>query len=146
MDIYERLIEDHGKQRGLAGGLAKTEGDSAERRRLFDAFKLEVESHAALEEQVFYAELMSHAEGQEQARHSIIEHDEASTLIEELLELDMASSGWLNKFNKLHHELEHHVEEEEKDVFRLARKLISDKRAREMAEEFDRLKKEAMAA
>lgn len=146
MDIYERLTEDHGKQRGLAGGLGKTEGDSAERRRLFEAFKREVENHAALEEQVFYAELMSHADGQEQARHSIIEHDEASTLIEELSGLDMASSGWLNKFNKLRDELEHHVEEEEKDVFPLARKLISEKRAREMATEFDRLKKKAMAA
>ena len=146
MDIYERLIEDHGKQRGLSGGIGQTEGDSAERRRLFQAFKQEVETHAAIEEQVFYAELMSHAEGQEQARHSVTEHGEASTLIEELEELDMASSGWLNKFNKLREELEHHVDEEEKEVFPLARKLISESRAKELGAEFDRLKEKEMAA
>ena len=59
MNIYERLKDDHCKQRGLCGGLAKTSGDTEERRRLFTALKTEVEAHAAAEEQTLYAELIA---------------------------------------------------------------------------------------
>lgn len=144
MDIYSQLKDDHGKQRGLSGGLAETSGDSDERRRLFEELKKEIEAHAAAEEETFYAELISIHEGQEKARHSISEHEEAATLLEELTELDFSSSGWLNKFNKLREELEHHLEEEEEEVFKLAKSLIDDKRAGELGEEFSRRKAKLM--
>ncbi len=85
MDIYERLKEDHGRQKGLAGGIAETSGDSTERKRLFEEFKKEVETHAAVEEQTFYAGLISHEKDQEQARHSVTEYEEASALVKELV-------------------------------------------------------------
>lgn len=137
MDIYERLIEDHGKQKGLAAGVADTEGNSAERRRLFELLRIELEAHAAAEEQVFYAELMSEPDGQDKARHSVAEHKTASDLIKELVQMDMSSSGWIQKFEKLKHEVEHHVDEEEREVFPLAKGLIKESRAKEMADEFE---------
>ncbi len=140
MNIYERLIEDHGKQRGMAAGLAKTEGDSAERKRLFGEFYKELEAHAAAEEQTFYAELLGLADGQEKSRHSVAEHKTASDLLKELEKTDMSSSGWLQKFKKLKHEVEHHVDEEEKEVFPLARKLISAARANELGADFEKRK------
>ena len=144
MDIFKRIEEDHGKHRGLLGGVSETTGDSSERRRLFEELKTEVEAHAAAEEQTFYAELISHADGQEKARHSISEHKTASDLIEELSQTDMSSGGWLLKFKSLREDLEHHMAEEEKEVFAKAKKLISDKRANELTEEFDRRKKAEM--
>lgn len=137
MNIYERLIEDHGKQRGMVAGLAKTEGDSAERNRLFGELSKELEAHAAAEEQTFYAELIATADGQDKARHSIAEHKTAADLLKQLGETDMSSSGWLQTFKRLKHEVEHHVDEEEKEVFPLARKLIAEERAVEMASEFE---------
>jgi len=142
MDIYERLKADHGKQRGLCGGLAKTSGDTEERRRLFAALKTEIEAHAAAEEQTLYADLIATTEMQEQARHSVTEHKEAADLIEELAATDMSSSGWIARFAKLREELEHHLDEEEADVFPEARKLIAAGRADELGTAFDRLKEE----
>ena len=142
MNIYERLKDDHGKQRGLCGGLAKTSGDSEERRRLFAALKTEVEAHAAAEEQTLYAELIAKTQTQDQARHSVAEHKEAADLIEELEATDMSSSGWIATFEKLREELEHHLDEEEADVFPEARKLIAAKRADELGTAFARLKEE----
>lgn len=136
MDIYEQLIDDHGKQKGLLAGLVNTEGDSSERRRLFDLLKVELEAHAAAEEQVFYAELMAEPDGQEKARHSVAEHQTASNLLSELEKTDMSSSAWLPMFKKLQHEIEHHVDEEERDVFPLARRIFKANRASEMAEDF----------
>ena len=58
MDIYARLEDDHEKQRDMSAGLARTSGDTSERRRLFDELRREIEAHAAAEEQTFYAELI----------------------------------------------------------------------------------------
>lgn len=140
MAIYSRIKQDHEKQRRLAASLVETSGDTSERRTLWEDFKSEVEAHAAAEEQTFYAALIEKPESQEQARHSVSEHKETSDLIKELTEMDMASSGWLNKFHKLKEELEHHLDEEEEDVFPLARKVIDDAKAEQLATDFDRRK------
>ena len=145
MDIYSRLEDDHGKQRGLCAGIAETSGDSRERRRLFDELKKEVEAHAAAEEQTFYAELIATSEGQDQARHSIAEHKDASDLIEELEETDMSSGAWLTKFKTLQEELEHHLDDEEEEVFPLARSVIAEDRARELGAEFGKRKEDEAA-
>jgi signal transduction protein with GAF and PtsI domain len=109
-------------------------------------FKTEAVAHANAEEQTFYAELIGIADGQEKARHSVSEHKEAADLLGELKELDMASGGWLNKFKKLKEELDHHMDEEEAEVFKLAKTLIADKRADELGKEFDKRKQNELAA
>ena len=72
------------------------------------------------------------------------EHKEAADLLDELTDLDMSSGGWLNKFKKLKDELEHHMDEEEAEVFKLARKLIDRKRADELGKDFDQRKRQAL--
>tara|TARA_R110001592_G_scaffold38609_1_gene127161 strand:- start:86 stop:523 length:438 start_codon:yes stop_codon:yes gene_type:complete len=144
MNIYQRLIEDHNTQRELAEKLMETSGDSPERRALFERFKTELDAHALAEEQTFYSDLMQHPDGTEKARHSVAEHKDADDLLQELSDLEMSSGGWIHKFEKLKHEVIHHVDEEEKEVFPLARKLIASSRAEELANDFgDRKGKEA---
>lgn len=144
MNIYQRLIEDHNTQRELAEKLMETSGDSPERRALFERFKTELDAHALAEEQTFYSDLMQHPDGTEKARHSVAEHKDADDLLQELSDLEMSSGGWIHKFEKLKHEVIHHVDEEEKEVFPLARKLIASSRAEELADDFDdRKSKEA---
>ncbi|GAB5468490.1 MAG: hemerythrin domain-containing protein [Rhodospirillales bacterium] len=145
MDIFAYLKDDHGKQRGLSAGLLDTSGDSAERRRLFDALLREVEAHAAAEEQTLYSELIAHEEGQEKARHSIAEHQEAATLLTELGELDMSSGGWLNKFKRFQEDLEHHLAEEEEEVFELAGRLFGEEKADELGQAFDKAKQQQLS-
>lgn len=140
MTIYERLQKDHETQKNLAEKIMKTSGDTDTRQRLFEEFKTEVESHAAAEEQIFYAALMETPEGQEQARHSVAEHEEAANLLEELTELHMGSGGWIHKFEKLKKELVHHIEEEEREVFPLAKSVFEDGQSEGMATAFDRRK------
>ena len=140
MDIYHRLKEDHEKQRGFIKILLETEGESDERSRLFKALKVELEAHADAEEQVFYAALLAKPDGQEKARHSVVEHHDMNDLVTELEETDMGEGAWLRKFKQLAHDVIHHLDEEEKEVFPLARKLIDDGKAEPMVAEFDRRK------
>jgi len=145
MNIYERLTRDHDLQRNLARKIMETSGDSDARRQLFDQFKVELEAHAAAEEQTLYASLLKKPETQGQARHSISEHQDAAELIKELESTDMTSGAWIQKFEKLKDEVVHHVDEEEQDVFPKARKLIDDDEAEKMASRFDD-RKDAEAA
>ena len=145
MDIYERLTKDHEKQKNLAKQIMNTSGDSRERQKLFEQFKTETSAHADAEEQTFYAALIAKPDGQEKARHSIAEHAEAANALEELSNLDMGSGGWIHKFEKLKDELEHHIEEEEKEVFQLARDLLGEQEAERLADAFDQ-RKQAEAA
>lgn len=141
MDIYERLTQDHEKQRDLADRILQTSGDSEERRRLWEEFKAEATSHAAAEEQTFYATLIEIPEGQEKARHSVHEHEQADDQIKEIDELERDSGGWLQKFKSLHKDLEHHMNEEEQEVFQKARKLLSDSTAEHLATRFEERKR-----
>lgn len=137
MDIYTRLKEDHENQRRLLDALSQTEGASTERRKLWNDTKIELEAHASAEEQTLYAELMAHANGSDKARHSVAEHKEASDLIAELDEIDMSSPAWLQKLKHLKDRIEHHVDEEEQEVFPVAKKLIAGDTAKSLAKDFE---------
>lgn len=141
MNIYERILKDHERHRDLAERLAATSGDSEERRKLWSQFKPDCVAHANAEEQTFYAAMITEPEGQQEARHGVHEHKEIDDLLEELDELDMGSGGWLQKFGKLKHLLEHHMEEEEGEIFAQAKSMFDAKDARQLAGEFEEAKR-----
>jgi hemerythrin superfamily protein len=140
MNIYQRLKQDHTKQRELGKKILKTSGDSDQRNTLFAEYKAELTGHASAEEQTLYAALIEKPDGQEQAQHSVSEHKQLADLIEDLENTYMAHGAWLQKFEKLDHEVVHHVDEEEDDVFPLAKKLIDDEKAEHLADKFEKRK------
>ncbi|MHA6344917.1 hemerythrin domain-containing protein [Roseivivax sp. CAU 1761] len=144
MSIYEAIKADHETHRDLMARIAATEGASDERREAWDAFYHDVKSHAAAEEETFYSKLMSKTWGQDAARHSVEEHAEMDDLLEELNEMDMSSSGWLTKFKTLREEYEHHMDEEEDEVFGRAKEVIPASEIKGYGEEFKKRKDEEM--
>lgn len=144
MNILERIKADHDTQRTLMEKISDTEGSSDERRNLYAKFKAEFQAHAAAEEHAFYAPLMKHTESTDQSRHSVAEHHEAMELIEKLEETDMSSPEWLKTFKQLAHDNDHHMEEEENEVFKLAEETLGDSRLSELLGVFDDRKSEEM--
>lgn len=124
--IYEAIKADHDRHRALLETLGDTSGDSTERRKAWDEFYHEVKSHAAAEEETFYSKLISRTWGQDAARHSVHEHQELDDLMEELNGTDMSSPGWLMRFKTLRHDYEHHIDEEEDEVFTRAKEEIPE--------------------
>ena len=125
--IFDLLKEDHDKHRDLLEKISKTQGDSEDRRALYNEFREEVTAHANAEEQSLYAEMLARPELQEDGRHSVAEHKELDDLMSELDDTDMSSSGWLQKFKQLRHDYEHHIDEEEKDMFPAANDEFAEK-------------------
>lgn len=125
-DIYATIKSDHDRHRELMNRIADTSGASDARKSAWSEFYHDVKAHAAAEEETFYSKLISKTWGQDSARHSVHEHQQLDDLMEELNEGDMSSGGWLNKFKKLKHDYEHHIEEEENEVFARAREVIPE--------------------
>lgn len=141
-NIYDAIKSDHDAHRALLNTLADTSGDSTERQNAWRTFYNDVKSHAAAEEETFYSKLISETWGQDAARHSVHEHQQLDDLMEELNETDMSSPGWLTKFKTLKHDYEHHMDEEENEVFTRAREVIGEEQNDDFGAKFEARKEQ----
>ncbi|AWW74533.1 hemerythrin HHE cation-binding protein [Erythrobacter sp. KY5] len=139
--VLERLETDHNRQRELLDQIAKTEGDSEERRRLFTELTKELKSHAAAEEQAVYSEMLADPEVSGETRHSVAEHHEIDEMLNDLAATDMSSPGWMLKFKSFDERYRHHINEEEDDHFPDFAEQIDEKMDKEMTKTFDERKK-----
>ena len=115
--IYADLKRDHDKQRDMLKQLAEMQGAGDDRQRLFEAFRLEVQSHAAAEEESLYATMLGNPDLRDEARHSVAEHKEVDDLIEEVEKLSADSGEWREKFGAMRHRYIHHIDEEDEELF-----------------------------
>ena len=100
--IFARLKADHDRHRKLLDQIDETKGDSSEREKLFEAFRVEVTAHAASEEMSLYATMLGKPDLREDAQHSVSEHKEIDDMLTELYEMDFASTGWLTPVSYTH--------------------------------------------
>lgn len=140
-DIFAALEQEHDEQRTLIAQILETQGDSPERRRLFAELDEHIRSHSAAEEQSLLATLLRKPDFTSLTRHGVAEHHELHCILKDLAEMDMASSGWLQRFRTFQDKYEHHLEEEEEDMFPKARKALTDEDRRTLGDYFDRRKK-----
>ena len=141
-DIFDRLVKDHDKHREMIAAIDETVGDSPDRRTLFETFRTDATAHAATEELTLYHELMGESAMRAYAQHAAKDHHEIEALFAELADMDMGSSGWLNKFATLKKEYLSHLKEEEDTIFPDARKALNAKRAIELKTDFNDRKPE----
>ncbi|PKA97265.1 hemerythrin HHE cation binding domain-containing protein [Flavobacteriaceae bacterium MAR_2009_75] len=137
MNIFEALRNDHDIQRDLLDKLVDTSGDSKTRDEVFKKLRTELEAHADAEERYFYKPLIDSDKTQDKARHSIAEHHEIDELIEQLEETDYSSSAWLKIAKDLQEKVEHHLDEEEHEVFQMAGKVLSEKNKKSLAKDYE---------
>lgn len=142
MTIFEALRQEHEIQRDLIDKLIKTEGKTEERRKIFATLKHELEIHADAEERFFYIPLIEKDLTQEKARHSVAEHHEMDELVEDLEDTEMDASNWLKIAKDLEHQLIHHLDEEEHEVFQMAGKVLTEKQKTDLASQYNKYIKE----
>ena len=123
--IFDDLKADHDRQRALLERIGETQGASDERKTLFEELKRELMAHAAAEEESLYAAMLGDPDLRDEARHSVSEHKEVDDFLGELVEMDMSSGAWLQKFKEMRHRYLHHIDEEEEEMFPEAAKGLS---------------------
>jgi hemerythrin-like domain-containing protein len=138
--IYIDLKRDHDKQRDMLKQLGELAGASEERQSLFEAFRVELQGHAAAEEESLYATMLGDPELRDDARHSVSEHKEVDDLIGEMSGLEFGSDAWSEKFFHMRRRYEHHITEEEEEMFPAAAKELSDETEARLAEVYEERK------
>jgi hemerythrin len=121
-----RLLEtDHRRfEKLLDEGEATTERAIKGRGDVLKSLTRELTVHEAIEEQILYPALRSHAETHDIVLESIEEHHVADLLIKELHEVRKDNEQWGAKFKVLKESITHHIEEEETNMFRAARAAL----------------------
>ena len=138
--IFADLKADHDRHRTLLRQIGDAPADSPKRAELFKAFRVEVTAHAAAEEESLYATMLANPELRDDARHSVSEHKEIDDFLGELADLDTASGEWTETFGKLRHRYEHHIDEEEEEMFPAAAEELSDAEEARITGVFERRK------
>jgi hemerythrin HHE cation binding domain-containing protein len=136
--IFQDLKADHDRHRTLLAQIADTAAD--DRQGLFETFRIDVTAHAAAEEESLYATMLANPDLRDDARHSVSEHKEVDDYLGELVKLDFGGSEWEAKFAEMRHRYEHHIDEEEEDMFPAAADKLSDAEEARLAEVFERRK------
>ena len=133
--IYADLKADHDRHRDLLKRIDAAEG--AERAELFETFRVEVSAHAAAEEEALYATMLANPDLRDEARHSVSEHKEIDDYLGEIAKLDTGSNEWNERFAQMRHRYEHHIDEEEEEMFPAAAEELSDAEETRIAKVFE---------
>jgi hemerythrin superfamily protein len=125
MDALTLLKNDHEKVKKLLTELeGTTERGVKTREELFGRVKKELTVHEIIEEEIFYPTLKQHPKAKEIVLEAFEEHDVVDTLMGELSALPVDDETWGAKFKVMKENIEHHVEEEEGEMFKQARQVF----------------------
>ena len=126
MDIFDLLKQDHKKVQTLFKDIEKV-GDSGggSKKQMFAEVKQELDLHAQIEEALLYPALKQHDETKDLALEGVEEHKQVKTLLSEIDKMPTANDKWDAKFTVLVEDVEHHVEEEESELFKKAKKVLT---------------------
>ncbi|UOF01319.1 hemerythrin domain-containing protein [Bdellovibrio reynosensis] len=147
MTIYELLKKDHREVEKLFKQIEECmdeeEFDQAE--SLFDTLRTELTAHSKAEAEVFYQPLKMVAkndEGEDLAWEGEQEHHVVALMLNELsrLRAEADEEEYKSKIKVLCELVDHHVEEEEGEIFPEAKKVFSNKEAEEIGRNFQELK------
>lgn len=148
MKIYDLLKADHKVVKALLKKLEETtERSKKERPELLEKLKHALIPHARAEEKIFYEPLKDSdvKEADDLAFEGYEEHWVADRLIEELGKTKPNDKRWGALMSVLKENLEHHIKEEENQMFKKSKKSFSSKVEQQMAELFLALKEKYTA-
>jgi hemerythrin-like domain-containing protein len=141
MNAFQLLKEDHQKVSGIFQQLEPTtERAEKTRTELFAKLKQELDIHAHIEETIFYPAIKQAAETREIVLEGFEEHAVIKTLLGELEEGDVTSEQWTAKLKVLQENVEHHVEEEEGEMFQKARQVLGEEQIDELGRRMEQEK------
>jgi iron-sulfur cluster repair protein YtfE (RIC family) len=141
--IIDLIKQDHEKTRSqfekiMNSGKKEVSG----RQKLFTQLEEELQVHMEGEERFFYPALEQHVEARDKTLEAYEEHQVAKTMLGTFKSLAVDDERWKAKLSVLHEICEHHMKEEEREVFKLAKKSLDKHQMEEIALQFLQHKRE----
>lgn len=148
-NAIELLKDDHKKVKGLLKELTETTTRAAKRRpELLAEIEYELKIHTKIEEEIFYPAFKA-AGGSEHKKvnyEALEEHRAVDDLVlPDLLKTDPGSEKFSGRAKVLKELVEHHADEEEKEMFKMAKKAFSSEELRDLGERMAEMKEKLKA-
>lgn len=145
--FFDELKKDHREVKDILEKL-KAGSKTAEktREKLFVQLKQELVPHLKAEEATFYQALMESKNGRQHALEGKEEHDLTVLVFRQLEETPAKEDIWAAKLKVLKDLIEHHIQEEEKEMFPVAQKEMEKDNFKQIMQNFqeekEKIKKE----
>jgi hemerythrin-like domain-containing protein len=125
MNAITMLTDDHRAVKKLLSELeSTTERGVKTREELFTRIKADLTVHEIIEEEIFYPALKEHPRAKDIVLEGYEEHNVVDTLLGELSSLPFDDERWGAKAKVMQENIEHHIEEEEGEMFKKARQVF----------------------
>ena len=145
MDALKLLQEDHDKVKKILEDLdSTTERGMKTREELFGKLRTELQAHEAIEEEILYPALKEHPKTRELAMEAYEEHHVVDLVMAEIEGVSYDDERWGAKLTVVKENLEHHIEEEEKEMFDQARQVFDQDELVELGERMQARKTELL--
>lgn len=145
MNALTLLEQDHRKVQGLLEELeTTTERGVKTRTELFGRLKSELTVHETIEEEIFYPSLKEHPRAKEIVLEGFEEHHVVDALMGELESTPVDDETWGAKAKVMIENIQHHIEEEEGEMFDKARQVFDRQELEDLGETMAVRKEQAM--
>jgi hypothetical protein len=114
------------------------------REELFTEVKQVLVVHEAIEEEIFYPALKDHPNTKEIAWEGYEEHHDVDVVMAEIDGVAYYDEQWGAKFKVMKENLEHHIEEEEGEMFKQAKQVFDEEELAQLGEYMEARKEELM--
>jgi hemerythrin-like domain-containing protein len=139
MNAITMLTDDHRAVKKLLSELeSTTERGVKTREELFTRIKADLTVHEIIEEEIFYPALKEHPKAKDIVLEAYEEHNVVDTLMGELSSLPFDDERWGAKAKVMQENIEHHIEEEEGDMFKKARQVFDEAELEELGDRMAR--------
>jgi hemerythrin superfamily protein len=127
-DAIAMLMADHKKVKKLFSEFrqSKEENGDDDKAGLVEQICTELTIHAAIEEEIFYPAVRKSIDDPDLMDEALVEHAGAKSLIAQLQEMEVGDDLYEAKVSVLGEQIEHHVKEEEGEMFKQAKKAKVD--------------------
>ncbi len=146
-DAIELLTADHNKVKALLKELTDTTTRAEKTRpKLLEEIEQELKIHTAIEEEIFYPAYKEAGESDQDEPYfeAVEEHRTVSELVlPDLKKTEPTSEKFSGRAKVLKELIEHHINEEEKEMFKQAKKLMSSEELKTLGEQMKK-KKDAL--
>jgi len=143
MNAIDLLKAQHEEVKGLLAKIEE-EGTGERAEALFQEIADNLAAHATIEEKIFYPAAYE-SQTEDLLKEAVEEHLSIKRLVADLLEMTPEDDNFTAKITVLQEQVEHHVEEEEGELFKSAKKDLGAGRLKELGEQMEAMFEEAMA-
>jgi hemerythrin superfamily protein len=141
MNAIELLKQDHKEAMGMIDELQTADkGNRTLTKQLFTQLKQALTLHTQMEEQVFYPALEKHEETSDMIQEAYSEHQDVDELLAEMATMQAGNDDFMDRLTELRDNIEHHVGEEESEMFPAAERVLGESRLQEMGRQMQQMK------